>query len=69
MSFGHPYVSYGVKQCPVCKENKTLESYSHKSGAKDGHQVTCKACVNAKLYKRNSVKYERRLSKYFKYET
>ena len=69
MSFGYPYVSYGVKQCPVCKENKNLESYSHKSKTKDGHQATCKACVNAKLYKRNSVKYAKHLSKYFKYET
>jgi hypothetical protein len=69
MSWAHPYFSGDVKQCSVCKDTKAIESYSRKSGTKDGHQNICKACVNTRLLKKDPVKYDKRAGKYFKYET
>ena len=60
--------SEGVKQCPVCKEDKVFGCYYHKSGTKDGRQTVCKACYNERLRKQNPVRFDRNYRN-LKYET
>lgn len=43
----------GEKKCKVCGQSKTLKYYHVRKSAKDGHNSTCKKCVNVKQRRYN----------------
>lgn len=50
-----------MKTCRICKEEKPLDDFHNKSGAKDGKQSQCKVCNIARVKKwqeENPERYE-----------
>jgi hypothetical protein len=43
------------KRCPKCRKTKSITEFGSHRGRPDGHQPTCKACVNAIFRERRST--------------
>lgn len=57
-----------MKECPKCKEIKTLDSFAKNKRRKDGLQRTCRKCVSIKdkkWFQDNKEKYYANNKKYY----
>tara|TARA_B110001452_G_scaffold90736_2_gene74683 strand:+ start:113 stop:508 length:396 start_codon:yes stop_codon:yes gene_type:complete len=57
-----------MKECPKCKEVKTLDSFANNKSKKDGLQRTCRKCVaikDKKWFQDNREKYYANGRKYY----